>query len=85
VGTLGVLHWRLAAPWDVAASPGHSRFAHELYPKIVSERLGHASIEMTLDRYQHVSAELQQAAAEALSARLIGPGLTPAKATKNRA
>lgn len=34
-----------------------------IHPKIVQERLGHASIATTLDLYSHVSPELQQAAA----------------------
>jgi len=35
-----------------------------IHPKIVQERLGHASIQMTLDTYSHVTPGLQQAAAE---------------------
>lgn len=35
-----------------------------IHPKIVQERLGHASISMTLDTYSHVAPGLQQAAAE---------------------
>ena len=35
-----------------------------IHPKIVQERLGHASIQMTLDIYSHVTPGLQQAAAE---------------------
>lgn len=34
-----------------------------VHPKIVQERLGHASIEMTLDIYSHVTPGLQEAAA----------------------
>jgi integrase len=34
-----------------------------IHPKIVQERLGHASIETTLDTYSHVAPGLQQAAA----------------------
>ncbi|MBE0481352.1 MAG: tyrosine-type recombinase/integrase [Dehalococcoidia bacterium] len=33
------------------------------HPKVVQERLGHASIAITLDIYSHVSPGLQQAAA----------------------
>jgi len=36
----------------------------EIHPKIVQERLGHASISMTLDTYSHVSPGLQAAAAQ---------------------
>lgn len=34
-----------------------------IHPKIVSERLGHASIQMTLDTYSHVTPGMQEAAA----------------------
>ena len=33
------------------------------HPKIVQERLGHASIQITLDTYSHVTPGLQEAAA----------------------
>jgi integrase len=36
-----------------------------IHPKIVQERLGHSSIQMTLDTYSHVAPGLQQKAAEA--------------------
>jgi integrase len=35
-----------------------------IHPKVVQERLGHASIQITLDTYSHVAPGLQQAAAE---------------------
>jgi integrase len=35
-----------------------------IHPKIVRERLGHASIKITLDTYSHVIPGLQQAAAK---------------------
>ena len=35
-----------------------------VHPKIVQERLGHASIQITLDTYSHIAPELQQAAAK---------------------
>ncbi len=41
-----------------------------VHPKVIQERLGHSSIAMTLDRYSHVSAELQRAGAERLDAAL---------------
>lgn len=43
-----------------------------VHPKIVSERLGHRNIQTTLDRYSHVSLDLQKAAADALDRRLFG-------------
>ncbi len=35
-----------------------------VHPKIVQERLGHASIQVTLDTYSHVAPGLQEAAAK---------------------
>ncbi len=41
--------------------------------KVVSERLGHASIAITLDTYSHVLPDMQDAAAEAISSILALP------------
>jgi integrase len=41
-----------------------------VHPKIVSERLGHSTVSMTLDRYSHVLPGLQEAAAEAFDQAL---------------
>ena len=35
-----------------------------IHPKVVQERLGHASIQVTLDTYSHVAPGLQAAAAK---------------------
>jgi len=35
-----------------------------IHPKVVQERLGHASITMTLDTYSHVAPGIQEAAAK---------------------
>ena len=43
-----------------------------VHPKIVSERLGHANIGITLDLYSHVLPGLQQAAAKRFD-RLLEP------------
>jgi integrase len=40
-------------------------------PKVVSERLGHASVTITLDTYSHVLPTMQKAAAEKLD-KLFG-------------
>jgi integrase len=42
-----------------------------IHPKIVQERLGHASIQTTLDTYSHVAPGLQQAAAYRFDELLI--------------
>ena len=43
-------------------------------PKIVSERLGHSNIGVTMDIYSHVMPGMQEAAAEALDERLATGG-----------
>ena len=43
-------------------------------PKVVSERLGHASVVLTLDVYSHVLPGMQAAAASKLDAMLFAPG-----------
>ena len=50
-----------------------------IHPKIVQERLGHATIAVTLDTYSHVAPGLQEAAAvrfdEALKNPMLEKGL----------
>ncbi len=43
-----------------------------IHPKVVQERLGHSSIQITLDTYSHVAPGIQQAAAETFD-KLINP------------
>jgi integrase len=43
-----------------------------IHPKVVQERLGHASIQMTLDTYSHVAPGLQEAAAASFDKLLNG-------------
>jgi integrase len=43
-----------------------------IHPKIVSERLGHSSISITLDTYSHVLPDMQRAALEGLDDALFG-------------
>jgi integrase len=42
--------------------------ADDVHPKIVQERLGHSNISMTLDRYSHVTKDMQRQAADRLDA-----------------
>jgi integrase len=42
-----------------------------VHPKIVSERLGHSSISVTLDTYSHVIPDMQEAAATTVAALLM--------------
>lgn len=46
--------------------------AEGIHPKIVAERLGHSAISMTLDRYSHVSMDMQREAADRLERALGG-------------
>ena len=46
---------------------------HGVHPKVVQERLGHASITMTLDTYSHVIPTLQESAAEMIGSVIISP------------
>jgi integrase len=41
-----------------------------IHPKVVSERLGHSAVSMTLDRYSHVSTGMQRDAADRLECLL---------------
>jgi integrase len=41
-------------------------------PKVVSERLGHASIVLTLDTYSHVLPTMQQSATDKLEKMMFG-------------
>ena len=45
-----------------------------VHPKIVSERLGHANIGITLDTYSHVLPGLQERAAERFD-EMLEPGV----------
>lgn len=38
--------------------------AQGVHPKIISERLGHSTVTMTLDTYSHVLPDMQKEAAE---------------------
>ena len=49
------------------------------HPKVVSERLGHSTVSITLDTYSHVLPGLQAAAAERLAATL---GAVPGQAAE---
>jgi integrase len=39
-------------------------FKQDTHPKIVQERLGHSSIQVTLDTYSHIAPGMQEAAAD---------------------
>lgn len=52
-------------------------------PKIVSERLGHASVSLTLDTYSHILPTIQDAAVEVLGTSLYKTPKVPAKLPLN--
>ena len=43
-----------------------------VYPKVVSDRLGHPSAGMTLDLYSHVTPALGRDAADSVAAAIFG-------------
>ena len=49
-----------------------------VHPKVVSERLGHSTIQITLDTYSHVLPSLQRDASDAVDRMLGGFGARPA-------
>lgn len=55
-----------------------------VHPKIVSERLGHASITLTLDTYSHVLPTMQTRVAEQLETILYSPQIAESSANENR-
>ena len=71
----GLAHFRLH---DLRHSHATLMLKAGVHPKIVSERLGHSSIRITLDTYSHVLPGLQEVAAERfdeiLSPRAIKTG-----------
>lgn len=42
-----------------------------MHPKVVSERLGHSGVSITLDLYSHVTGHLQAEAAELVAGPLL--------------
>jgi integrase len=65
----GVRHFRL---YDLRHTCATLLLAAGENPKIVAERLGHASIVLTLDTYSHVLPNMQQSATEKLERMLHG-------------
>ena len=49
-----------------------------VHPKVVSERLGHSTISITLDTYSHVLPSLQEEAAQKVASLLFDPEVRPA-------
>lgn len=60
--------------YDLRHSCATLLLAENEHPKVVSERLGHASITLTLDTYSHVLPTMQQGATARLEKLLYGDG-----------
>jgi integrase len=58
--------------YDLRHSHATLLLANGEHPKVVSERLGHASVTLTLDTYSHVLPGMQEQATERLDAPLTG-------------
>jgi integrase len=56
---------------DLRHTSASLELAAGTHPKVVADRLGHTSIEMTINRYSHVTAELQRSAADAFAERYL--------------
>ncbi len=55
---------------DLRHSHASQLLLHGIHPKVVSERLGHSTVGITLDTYSHVLPGLQEEAAECVDAAL---------------
>jgi integrase len=55
---------------DLRHSHATQMLAGNIHPKIVSERLGHSKVGITLDTYSHVLPGMQEAAAESINTAL---------------
>jgi integrase len=69
--------------YDLRHSCASLLLAADENPKVVSERLGHATVTLTLDTYSHVLPTMQKAASEKLE-NLIAVNLTHQRHTKNQ-
>lgn len=56
--------------------------AQGVHPKVVQERLGHATIGITLDTYSHVVPGLQEAAAKRFDGLVSNPLAKPSEGTE---
>jgi integrase len=58
--------------YDLRHSAATLLLAARVHPKVASERLGHASITMTLDTYSHVMPDMQREASDKMEELLLG-------------
>jgi integrase len=67
---------------DVRHSYASAALAAGIPAKIVSERLGHATVQITLDTYSHVLPGLDAQAAETVARLILGDGLASTDVSK---
>lgn len=60
--------------YDLRHSMATLALAAGIHPKVVSERLGHATTKLTLDTYSHVTPHMQEQAGEQLASLIYGAG-----------
>ena len=53
------------------------------HPKLISEQLGHASVQITLDRYGHLMPQSYDSAGDRLDAALFGDGAASVSASRD--
>jgi integrase len=59
---------------DLRHSHATLALAAGIHPKVVSERLGHATVSITLDTYSHAIPALQEEAAERIAELVLAGG-----------
>ena len=55
-----------------------------IHPKVVSEMLGHSSVQPTLDTYSHVTPTMQQEAAKTMDSILTGNAHVIGRASRSK-
>jgi integrase len=71
---LGARELRQLGPPQLNMSYASLGLAAGTHPKVMAERLGHATVGITLDTYSHVAPALARRAADDLAALILGDG-----------
>ncbi|HEU4898956.1 MAG TPA: tyrosine-type recombinase/integrase, partial [Actinomycetota bacterium] len=69
---------------DVRHSYATAALAAGVPPKVISQRLGHATIAITMDTYSHVIPGLDEQAAETVARLILGDGEAIADLSANK-
>ena len=67
-----------------ATRPPRSPLAAGVPPKVISERLGHATIAITMDTYSHVLPGLDEHAAGTVARLILGDGEPATDSSANK-